>query len=235
MAVACRSKNDVVVAGLGNWVGRTQIRRGQRGRCRRRTTATAKEASAKEPSKTDANPREFETLKRNILQRTALTSMIGTGYCLLGFGSSVGASFALGTAGATLYVLLLAKSVEDYSSEKLGGFNNLGKIQGVAPKLILRVFEGSKLALWNDRLLVPVGLAVLYSAWNNWGVGEEMNGAALLLGFLSYKIGFIAQIWEDYKSSMLADSSPLQSRPSVRNVDDELDMYGNQRKPSPPE
>ena len=235
MAVASRCRNDVVVAGLGKWVERTQRSRGRRGRCRRRTISTAKESSAKEPSKTNDNPREFETLKRSILKRTALTSMIGTGYCLFGFGSSAGASFALGTAGATLYILLLAKSVEDYSSEKLRGFTRLERIQGASPNLILRVFEGSKLALCNERLLVPVGLAVLYSGWNKWGTGEEMNGAALLLGFLTYKVGFIGQIWEDYKASMLADKSPLQSRPSVQNVDDELDIYGNQRKPSPPE
>jgi len=235
MATACGGRRKTTVVGLGDKSKRTRTRRGPGGGRRGRAIARTTEASTTRPSRVKGKLPEFETLKRRIFERTALASAVGTGYCLIGFGNAVGASFALGTAGATLYLLLLTKSVEEYSSERLQGFEGVSRVQGAVPKLMLKVFEGSKLALLNERLLIPAALALMYSTWNKWGVGEGMSGGGLLLGFLTYKVGFIAQIWEEFKSSMLADGNAPQSRPTLHNVDDELDIYGKQRKPSPPE
>lgn len=170
----------------------------------------------------------YREIRQKLLSRTASVSLLGTAYCLFGFGKAVAGSYALGTAGAALYVMQLCRDVETYSEEKVRGFRKGDASIGKIERALLRTWEGSKLALGNGRLFIPVALSMMYAAWNRLDLGEDMSGAGLLVGFLTYKVGFFLQLWDDVKPTLTSGKRESE-RPVLLDLEDELDLYGKEK------
>lgn len=120
---------------------------------------------------------EYESLKRNLVLTTAGIAGVGTLLSGLLGGVDSGASFAIGSLGAVVYLRLLARKADSKGSDGSGG-------GGGGPPSIL----------------VPAILFMGYNRWNTLAGPEVDHYASLLplfLGFFTYKPVTLLQAFKD--------------------------------------
>ena len=146
------------------------------------STAAASEAEAKAA----AENARYDELKQELQFWAATLTAVCLGATYLVYGRNVAASYGVGAAGGLFYLRLLNQSVDGI------GYGGMGAAMG------------------QNRLLIPIILALGFNRYNN--LAAEETGVTLqllpmLVGFFTYKGAVIARqsvvLFEEWKSGII--------------------------------
>uniref|UniRef100_A0A061QQQ0 Uncharacterized protein n=1 Tax=Tetraselmis sp. GSL018 TaxID=582737 RepID=A0A061QQQ0_9CHLO len=168
----------------------------------------------------------YATLKSALLMRTRRSGTLLTLYIFLVVSSPAAFCTMVGAATSYLYMLLLMADVDSRSVRDTNLIMEAEREDNRVRRLMLRAV-GAYVEALRPRLLLPVALAA--GAWyyneasgSSIGVTEE---GCLFLGFCSYKLGLIVELWESVKPRPKSrDELMRQERPMLRQLEDVEDV-----------
>ncbi|KAL6765477.1 ATP synthase I-like protein [Haematococcus lacustris] len=118
----------------------------------------------------------YEAEKQGQRAWAAALAAVGAAAVYVSYSREVCVSYVVGALGGLLYLRLLGRSVDSY-----GGQGAATAATGV---------------VGNQRLLIPIILALSYNRWNALYADESgitLNFLAMLVGFLTYKVAVVAR------------------------------------------
>jgi hypothetical protein len=119
-------------------------------------------------------PIQVKELKKKLLKNTFSTGTTVTGLYFLTQPANIGASSLIGTVSSLTYVHLLSQYVENVENSS-----------------------------FQKQLLVPVGMVLGESFWNQYHPSFELDFLTTFVGFFSYKLALFFFLLEIVKSDLM--------------------------------
>ncbi|KAK9809102.1 hypothetical protein WJX72_009377 [[Myrmecia] bisecta] len=177
---------------------------------------------------------EYEALKEQMRKTSILFGSLLSAYLFLTVSSEAGVCCAIGAVAGHGYLRLLQRDVDALTAEDEVPYVAAEEVRTQPWRALALGFAAYRQAL-KPRLLVPVALvaaAAVFSAKAEQPLSLTQDGF-LLLGFLTYKMSLIQQIWDTFKPKLTAPTATDKlkaARPVLAEVEDIDDIIAKIEK-----